>query len=256
MEDRYLQLIHQELDGVNSPEEHAALGAYLEAHPEARQLYDELAALSDRLKGVPMEEAPADLTYRVMTAIARPQKSPAAARSWLPSVLEDLRAWKWRYALSFSAGLAMGFIVLVVALDTTDNTAFLRGVMGLKGDVSGFVDTDAEAITLGSVQGNVHVASSPDFLRIEVQLEAAREVEFRIGYDSTALAFCGMRLSDSEDTSVLRLQAGEIQISRARKGRYLLILRGQTDRLQPLHFLILDGQALLYDGMLQTGRNR
>jgi hypothetical protein len=258
MEEKYLQLIHQELDGANSPDERAELEAYLATHPEARKVYEEMIALSEKLKQVPMTEPPANLTYRVMAEIAsaQPRTRTSTAGSWLTTILNDFRTWKWRYALSFSAGLAMGFVVLFIVMEKTGDASFLRGVMGLKNDVSGFTVTDEAHITLEKASGHVRMETSADFLRVDMRLHAGRALEFRIEYDSSALSFVGLRMTEGEDAGLFQIQSGELRVAHEGDRRYSLIWQRRTASALPLHLRIFEGQALLYEGVLQTGRIR
>ncbi len=52
MDNKYLELIHNEIDRANTPEARVELEAFLAENPEAQALYNELAALTGMLDKV------------------------------------------------------------------------------------------------------------------------------------------------------------------------------------------------------------
>lgn len=105
--DEYLELISAAIDGALSPAEREKLDAHLADCPECRALYEELAAVHAALLDLPPVEVPADLTERIMAAVAAEQvlpfekkKAPIRWQKWLASaaVLAVVLAgtWSWR----------------------------------------------------------------------------------------------------------------------------------------------------------------
>ena len=84
IDDREMELIHGEIDGVNSPEESVRAQMLINSNPEARALYDDLRQLAGLLRPGAGEELPRSLHNRIMNALPRglhaPRKSGFAAR--------------------------------------------------------------------------------------------------------------------------------------------------------------------------------
>lgn len=255
MNDRYRQLMQQELDGFNSPEESAALRDYLVHHPEARREFDEMMALVERLKPIPMVEAPQDMTDRIMKAIASSERQTrsAVSRSWLSSLAGDMAPWKWRFAISFSAGLAVGLIVVFVLMNPPHDAALVRGVMGLKEDRSDLAVTDVTNISLAHAHGEIRVETSQNYVRLTVQLVSSQELELRLTYDRS-LSFAGLHMIGTADSSTLREQPGEIQLRHNDDVHYLLILRGRTQELPPLELTLGDRDSIWLQRRLRTAQ--
>src|SRR5262245_45937409 len=101
--ERWLELIHAEIDQSLSSQERAELNRLLLADPEFRRQRDELVAtcrLLDSLEPVPV---PGDLTQSILTRIPLPVA--ARTRSF----------WQYplaRYAASFGAGLAVAVLAM------------------------------------------------------------------------------------------------------------------------------------------------
>jgi len=64
-----IELIHQEIDGANTPDESRQLQEYLSQDPTARQMYGELLTLAGMMARVPQAEASANVQKIVMNSI-------------------------------------------------------------------------------------------------------------------------------------------------------------------------------------------
>jgi hypothetical protein len=116
------ELANAVIDGVASPEERAALQAWLDRDPAARQRFQTLELAVRALARVPKAEAPADLRREIMKAVRkepalRPSRPPLQVtttpwRSW-SDVMS--RALGLRLAAAFAAGIAAGAIVFTLA---------------------------------------------------------------------------------------------------------------------------------------------
>ena len=76
-------LIHQEIDGQNTPEASAEFRALVQGNPEARALASELRELSGVLGGVEQREPPPALRGAILDAVGQPRVSPHAASAWV-----------------------------------------------------------------------------------------------------------------------------------------------------------------------------
>lgn len=93
--DEYLELISAAVDGALSPAQRERLEEHLASCPECQALYGELTALHTALLDLPPVEVPADLTERIMNAVAAEQvlpfapaekkKSPVHWQRWMAS---------------------------------------------------------------------------------------------------------------------------------------------------------------------------
>ena len=103
--DEYIELISAAIDGALSPAETEKLNAHLTQCPECEALYKELTALHTALGDLPPVEVPADLTERIMAAVAAEQVLPFAPAEKKHSS----RHWqKWLASAAVLAVVLMG----------------------------------------------------------------------------------------------------------------------------------------------------
>ena len=101
IEERYLELIHAELDGELTAEQRAELSRLLLANPEARAFRDQLNRLFGELAKLEDVAPPSDLSASVLGALripAGPEPSHIRGRAWYA-------APAFRYAAVFVGGL-------------------------------------------------------------------------------------------------------------------------------------------------------
>ncbi len=108
--DEYIELISAAIDGALSPAETERLNAHLALCPECKALFEELTAIHTALGDLPPVETPADLTHRIMAAVAAEQVIPFAPmgkkntprrwRQWAASAavlaVVLMGAWSWK----------------------------------------------------------------------------------------------------------------------------------------------------------------
>jgi len=123
IDERYIELMNDEIDGRNTPAQSEVLRSYLESDPQARRYFAEFEK-STRLLAENEEVAPpADMPQHIMDLIAesdaRKQTSRAwpASRAW-PESREPARRRRFGSFLrpapawAFAAGLALGLFAL------------------------------------------------------------------------------------------------------------------------------------------------
>ncbi len=106
--EEYIDLISTAIDGALSPEERDRLNAHLASCPECKALYEEFSALHTALSDLPPVEVPADLSGRILEAVAAetvipfapPKKKSSLRRGWLASAavlaIMLLGTWSWK----------------------------------------------------------------------------------------------------------------------------------------------------------------
>lgn len=113
--DKVMILINQRLDGNLSKRDQVELEKHLEGNQEARELFNKLQLLHQRLKEVPEIEPPAGFKESVMKALPAVQYSGARSESSLVSKVVDLfQVPRFQMAGMFSLGAAAALLFLVV----------------------------------------------------------------------------------------------------------------------------------------------
>jgi hypothetical protein len=92
MEEKYVELMNREIDGLNSRAESAELEKYLHRNPEAGRYYRELLFVAGALNRVPEVEPPAGLKASILNSIfGKEAEAPAGAREAGAAVVAGAR---------------------------------------------------------------------------------------------------------------------------------------------------------------------
>lgn len=235
--DRYLTLMHAEIDGANSPGDSRLLAAYLDANEEARRHYHEMRAAVAMLENATPYEPPSGLRRSILAATAAAgMTGPRAAGPWL------LR--RPGYAYAFAAGLVIGMVLLGTVWPR------LQGEWNpTLGDLYGSVAPDATVIRdlvidEPGLQGRVRFGFSAERVTVRVALEAEGTVRLDLTHDN------GLTV---EDLRVLGPAApglaagpGSLALEHAGQGVYEIVLRGDVAARRSVAIALrLDGDPLL-----------
>jgi len=113
---KYIDLMNQEFDEANSPEQSRELEEYLTGHEEARTYYRELALALNVFEKVAMLDPPADLVDGILTRLDEDNPSEEHStgdRGGLLAACRDLFRLRLQpaYAYTFIGGLVLGLVL-------------------------------------------------------------------------------------------------------------------------------------------------
>ena len=105
---KFVELMHAEIDGMNSERESRELQAFLEGNPEARQTFTGLQRLAETMAADGPVEPPADLRDSILHAL--PDTVVPGSKGWIGHLRE---AWPERrvavrYAYAAAAVVVVG----------------------------------------------------------------------------------------------------------------------------------------------------
>ncbi len=195
-ENKYLELIHRDLDGELSAEESAALRNYLDGNAEARRLHEELKDLNSTLGRAEEFAPPSSLRTDIMNALPEGRYAPAVAEkkgflTLLRRMLEPGRGNQM--PLVFAFGLIVGAVATLTLYFGVFGGPTLseRDVVGTvyeKDSLDGYQTLSTEHITWGAVNGIVQTRRRGANLIAEFSLQAPKEIGFQlIGANSTSI---------------------------------------------------------------------
>ncbi len=148
--ERAIELINAEIDGVLSGAARAELNRLLLADPAIRRLRDDLRRTCQELAALEDEEIPADLHESIMSALPASQiqcEEPAASRG------------PGRPVLRYAAALAGGLLVSALAFHFNGDGATGIGLQDLAGTIAPARGT-AVQVDLPDVKGQVAVTGT------------------------------------------------------------------------------------------------
>ncbi len=193
IENRYIELMNREIDGVNSPEESAALRAHLESNEEARRYFDELRGVAKIFVEAGDVTPPKDLNREIMRSVAEHdavRASVGAGRARRAPIF-GIFAGK-RLAYSFAAGLALGLVILVVVLGAVSkqgrfDRSALYGALGDRRSMGPVVLTETVPLATDDVTGTIDVRYLANSIVVTLDLDAGREIEMTLRADTASV---------------------------------------------------------------------
>lgn len=175
IDEKYLELIHAEVDGELPDRERAELSRYLLANPEARAFREELRSVCAALDAIEQVEPPRGLKESILAAIAT--RAPAQERTVSRQAGQAPRML--RYAAAFAGGLLVSAIAFQMGFDSRGGigVADLVGTMAGPGD-TGARRVDSMRLDHGQLAGEVslYVAGTDLVLAFDVVPQQATEV--------------------------------------------------------------------------------
>lgn len=243
----YIELMNLELDGKASEAQRAELRRYLAAHPAASVHFDELGRLLHRLDAHPQAQPPAELHPRIMAAVDRTVRAPAAGgfSAWLGSVLGARRR---RTLATFATGLATG-VFLLAAVQFGGGWEAARGVD--PGAVSGTIAPPAAregAIVLDpaadGLSGSFELWIEQGVTVISAHLETAQAVDWTLGFDP---GLAVSRIEAPRDAAVVfGARGGEVHARHSGAGAYKIVLSGRAEPVQSVVLQVVrDGEVVV-----------
>jgi anti-sigma factor RsiW len=243
--DKYIELIHRELDGANTPAESARLKAYFAANPAAQQFYEELTEMSGMLKEVRAVEPPAHLQQVIMNMLPPNRYAAPAKASWLTALREWLETkFNFKYAYAFAGGLTFGIVMYALLLQTTFQPADLSKLSGTMAPAEQTA-TENFAIAAKEVSGNIAVRKSDELVLAEIALASQQPVELVIAFDETNVRFKGLDLFDQPAPGDITILSNAVKLIHAGQRRYDMTFIKKN--AAALHVKILLAGNLVYE---------
>lgn len=218
IDEKYIELIHKEIDGVIRPEEQRMLKAYLNENPEAQTLYRELLQTVQLLNQVEEIEPSANLKERIMSSID-PNKSEAPRQK--PASVSFMFRWFVKPAYTFALGMIAGLLIYGLVVENliqkhSPDTNGLYGVMGINENMSG-KKAQKVSVLLPEIKGTISMRQAESAVRLEANLTTPYECDIIMEYDPSQIRFDGMPMKgryailENSDQFVRIKSSGQIQ---------------------------------------------
>lgn len=249
IDEKYIRLMHQEIDGENSPEQCAELEAYLASNPEAQDFYRELKNLSSNLDAVERLEPPPNLAKRIINAIPKNKYKKRQRSRTSESFLASLKArLDYSYVYAFSGGLAVGALVAFLLLSTMGdaslNISHLAGTLRETTTIEDFDTIHVTRIDAAEVQGTVRFKRKDRTILSEITLNAPEQIELLLRFDAPSVGLHGV--SALEETGLQTSSGpGAISLTHVGAGTYALIFEQKAPAIPPMDLRIyFDGKLV------------
>ena len=255
-DEKYLDLLNREIDGVNSQKDSSKLKEYLVKNPEAQELYNELVTVSDVLKKVRVIEPSPNLRKNILNAIPSSKYAVKEKESSLKSLMSALFfRYKMQYAYAFVAGLMVG--VVVYSFFATDkhppsDLTTLYGTMLSPETSEGFQIADVVEIDLDEIAGTVTMKYSKGVVLAEVDLESQKETEIVLEFDENDIRFHSFGQLNSAKNEIT-VDKNSVGLTNTGENTYVIFFEDKTQSITPMTVKILSSGTLLSQNTVFTG---
>ena len=230
---RTLDLIHAEIDGINSESERARLKDLLAGDAAAREYFARMQRLFETLASVEDLDPPADLRQDIMRSVhAAKTRTEAGIRLRLRALWPEGRSLL-RYGYAFAAGAILGIAglqwyvmgtagVLPVALSE------VAGTMTPLGAPEGSVVLKRIPLDLDDLTGTIFLLRSTGGLALVLDVHTIGEtspVRVALGFDPAEVGFTGFSQADGQ---VRGFSAESGQIALEMLGHHQLTVQLET----------------------------
>ncbi|GEM_PF-4014636 len=251
--DKFIELIHHEIDGANSPDASAKLRAFLASNPEARTLYEELASVSSLLQEVKPIEPPAYLPHVIMNRLPRNRYASRSATNWAAGFREWLATkFSPKYAFAFAGGAMMGIVMYVLFMQTTlqspvEDWSKLSGAMIQHETIENLKTVQTLEIVGQNVTGKIDLKIAGNLVAAEFALDSTQPIEVTISFDEKHLVLKSLTMLDESAASEAILISGAAQLTHAGRRRYAIVLTKKEPAAARLEFKIAGAGEVLYE---------
>jgi hypothetical protein len=186
---KYLELIHKDIDKVITPQEKEVLSKYLASNADAEELYNELKETENLLDTLPKAEPSENLKKRILNSIDYNRYVPEKKQSILAGLFKGKRPG---FALGIATLLILiGLFISNPNLISTFDQKDVSGTMGLySAKEVAMLDIESEGVT-GTIQ--VIKGSDPENAEnnfgFSVELKSAGSYDLEITFDPSRTAF-------------------------------------------------------------------
>jgi hypothetical protein len=232
IEREILELIHAEIDGVNSPEDSARLRTHLQRNTDNNDWYEDLERITNAMRSAGLADPPPGALKRALASIPFQDPRPSTVHTggfqyWIANAFR-------RPVVAFGSSFAMGAVVatvLLVALNPEVSNHFSRsldisdisGTIGNIDDARDFDLVGSVDVDLSTVEASIRLLQHTNdaLLIADLSVRSNTLIECVLDYGGAGLSFEGIRRFSDSGESLFAGQS-EVRISHKGDDRYLL----------------------------------
>lgn len=258
IDQKYIDLINQELDGTNTQKESILLRECLSNDTIVQKLFNDLKKSFSVLEKIPQVDPSQNLKKLIMNSIPVSKPQSNERRGFLQALRPNRQfGMKLRYAYVFSLGVIAGAVVLILL-----NPNISGNVMSLESEILGsviphgkpldFQISDNFDVSLEQLQGTIQIKRSGAIILAKLNIESQFPVEVIFEFDGNYINFNGYNLSDMEETN-LNISRDFVRLHGIKHNKGVMIFKDQGNSGQPMKFKILSSEETLYEREVSTG---
>ena len=256
IDERYIELINKELDGVNTESESNELEQFLSENAEALQYYDELLRAASALKRIEHVEPPSFLKTHILNSV---EALPAPVRTgftWVNKVLDVFRQRpKARYAVVFASGLCVGIMILIIAdqwrHDEIPDPAKISGSMGLPAEIARLHKIDSVILDGAGFRGVFKTLRGDGNITVECAVAANDNLRVELSADPKELKFVAVNRLGGTDNDVMAT-GGRVIFTGTKSEHGLITYTEVASPRQPIEVRVYKGGIVIGNVSVRT----
>ena len=253
MDQKTIELIHRDIDGLASPEEQRELALVLESSEDARDEHARMRTLCELLDGATSADPPPGLRDAILARIpvASAASFPSVARpaagrrpSWGPSGRGARRS---RLGLAAALAATVGGVALLLfrAPDFQQlDPASLAGTIGQPAPGTASLRLEGEPLA-----GTILLQRHTQGFTIEITMDTSRPIGLVAGAAEGPLMLQGLLPLGGEPTD-LSEDAGRIHVLLSGRQHYSLVVTPSVSGASTIQLGFYDGDALIREDRL------
>jgi hypothetical protein len=257
IDEKYIELMHREIDGDCSGGERSQLKAYLKDNPEANRLYEELTAVTRMFGDVEQLEPPAELRESIFSAVfGRVRETGKEER--FASFKDVFRlTFNRKFAYAFTAGLIVGICLFALLFRDGPSRApgdldHLYGTLATRDRQVELSTAEPVEFTLPGVSGFLQAQYTSEMIIATLNLSS--ESSIRVVFEcAEGISFDGLRAPGNRDFT-LNVTGNRAELVHAGDRQYVAVFKGSLRAKPAVDMKIFADESLLFETSVLLGR--
>ena len=254
-EQKYIELINLEIDGLNSPKDSAKLKIYLENYPQAQNLYESLVELSQTLAQTEEIDPSPNLKKTILNSIDAEKYKKGEKKSRTQIIL-PLPKFNLKYVYVFAAGMILGIIGYTTFSETIPkiDKSNLIGSLVLDEKAENLKIVDHLEFDSRDISCKLNLKSAEGYLLTELDLKSDEVIRIRMEFDPRDINFQAIQNLDDNNVDMV-VKNNFLELNHKGKCKYFILLKDRTKTTSPLEFKIFSEKTLLFAETLSAEHN-
>jgi hypothetical protein len=257
IEDRYIELMHKEIDGVCSEKERVELRAYLKESPEASRQYEQLVAIARMFSDIKELEPPPQLRENLLSAVfgkfgERKEREPSL------SLIEVFRlTFNRKFAYAFTAGLVVGICLFALLFRAVPSMVpgdldHLYGTLATRERQADLFSADPIEFNLPEISGSLYIQHTSDKIVVTMNLSSESRVRIVFEYNDN-FRFEGLMALDNRDYALM-VTSNSVELTHIGSRNYVAVLKGPLTTRTAVDMKVFAEDNLLFEKAILLGR--
>jgi len=200
---KYVELIHKDIDKTISVSEKDLLDKYLRLHPEAFAVHQELSETEELLDKLPDNDPSVSLKQRILNSIDFNRYAHKEKKSIASSIATAFSRPRRKVTTSFAFGMVLGMIIISIIFYASyyNNSSELNNVFGTIG-LSESEVFESVAVNSMDIAGKIDISKVANHYEIYVNLKSSKLYTLQMEFDQAKLKIDNLSLAELNNIQI------------------------------------------------------